>query len=198
MERYASHSRGNISVNLRTLNPLHGADNLRNHGTCGAGDLASFVASLAVSSCPRVKIAFLLLLSGNLFCPIAAERTAEQRLSEYLASKTEIGSVFAQGTLDGVDYRKFLRGAIAKDSVALSALIRYTTNGKLMGEGAESNCDILRQLLRLWGDKPFARVLAAESPKVRTAVVAAIDYAWPHPGWQPRDFPVTYRLADHD
>ena len=138
-----------------------------------------------------------LLFSASVACAIASERTAEQQLRNYLASKSEPGSVFAQGTLDGVDYRKLLRGAVDKDSASLAGIFRYTANGKLMGEGAESNCAILHQLLRLWGDAAYARVLAAESPKVRSAVIAALDYTWSHPGWQANEFPVTYRLAKH-
>jgi hypothetical protein len=132
------------------------------------------------------------------FHAIAGEPTADQQLKSYLASKSETGSVFAQGTLDGIDYRKLLSKAVTKDADALAGIFRYTANGKLMGEGAESNCDILRQLLRLWGDPAYARVLAAEPPKVRAAVIGALDYAWPHPGWQPKQFPATYRLAKHD
>ena len=138
-----------------------------------------------------------LLFSASVACAVAGEGTAEQQLRNYLASKSERGSVFAQGTLDGVDYRKLLRGAVAKDSASLAGIFRYTANGKLMGEGAESNCAILRQLLRLWGDAAYSRVLAAESPKIRSAVIGALDYAWSYPGWRSNEFPVTYRLAKH-
>lgn len=131
-------------------------------------------------------------------CAFADERPPERELQSYLTSPSERGSVFAQGTLDGVDYRKLLRGAVAKEAGSLAGIFRYTANGKLMGEGAESNCDILRQLLRLWGDKAYARVLAVQSPKVRAAVIGALDYTWPHPGWKPTQYPLTYRLAKHD
>lgn len=123
--------------------------------------------------------------------------TAEQKLRSYLISKSEPGSVFAQSALDGIDYRKFLQGALAKDAASLTGIFRYTANGKLMGEGAESNCDILRQLLLLWGDAAYSRVLAAEPPEIRSAVIAALDYAWTHPGWRSEEYPLTYRLAQH-
>ncbi len=128
---------------------------------------------------------------------IAGELTPLQRLQSYLDSPSERGSVFAQSKLDGVDYRNLLRGAVAKDSASLTGIFRYTANGKLLGEGAESNCDILYQLLHLWGDASFARVLAVEPPKVQSVVISALDYAWPHPGWQSREFSATYRLAKH-
>lgn len=145
-----------------------------------------------------MRTILLVLVLAVVSTAIAGERTAELQLKEYLTDESYTGSVFAQGKLDGIDYRKLLRGAIRRDSASLAGIFRYTANGKLMGEGAESNCDILRQLLRFWGDRAFARVLAAESLKVRIAVIAAIDYAWPHPGWQPTDFPLTFRLARHD
>ena len=141
---------------------------------------------------------FVTILFAACVCAFADGRPPEGELQTYHTSPSEGGSVFAQGTLDGVDYRKLLKGAVAKESRSLAGIFRYTANGKLMGEGAESNCDILRQLLRLWGDKAYARVLAAQSPKVRAAVIAALDYPWPHPGWKPRQFPLTYRLAKHD
>jgi hypothetical protein len=40
-------------------------------------------------------------------------------------------------------------------------------------------------LLRHLGDSFFARVLRGERAEVRTAVVQALDHAWPYPGWQP-------------
>ncbi len=144
-----------------------------------------------------MKRALLILTSFSISCAAPAERPG-RRLSYYLAMPTERGNVFAQGTLDGVDYRTLLRGAIAKDPASLTGIFRYTANGRLMGEGADTNCEILLQLLHTWGDTSYAHVLAAEPHKVRTAVVSALDYSWPSPGWQPKDFPVTYRLAKHD
>lgn len=128
----------------------------------------------------------------------AADHTPEHQLRDYLAAKTERGDVFAQGKIDGVDYRNLLRGALAKDAKSLKGIFSYTANGQLMGEGAESNCDILRQLLLFWGDTAYARVLATEPPNVRCAVISAIDYAWPYPGWPPQKFPITYGLSKHE
>jgi hypothetical protein len=151
-----------------------------------------------VRSCSRlVKTIVTILLAAGV-CAFAEEGAPERELRSYLASKSERGSVFAQGTLDGIDYRKLLRGAVAKKSASLAGIFRYTANGKLMGEGAESNCDILRQLLRLWGDAAYAHVLASEAPKVRAAVIGALDYGWHHPGWKPTQYPLTYHLAKHD
>ena len=106
-------------------------------------------------------------------------------------------TVFGQGKLDGVDYRKLLRGAVAMDAKSLSGIFRYTANGQLMGAGADDNCDILHQLLIWWGDRKFANVLSGESLKVRSAVFSAIGYAWGFPGWKPNQFPLTYALGAH-
>ena len=143
-----------------------------------------------------MRTVLLVLTLFNISCAAPAEHP-ERRLSYYLAMPTARGNVFAQGTLDGVDYRNLLRGAIAKDSVSLSGIFRYTANGHLMGEGADTNCEILLHLLHTWGDTAYANVLAAESPKVRSAVIDALDYTWSHPGWQASEFPISYRLAKH-
>ena len=143
------------------------------------------------------KTAIGFLVSAGISSAFAAERPPEQQLRVYLASRTERGNVFAQGALDHVDYRKLLHAAVAKDSLSLAGIFQYTAKGTLWGEGAESNGDILRQLLRLWGDAAYARVLAAEPPKVRAAVISALDSTWPYPGWQPKEFSTTYHLAKH-
>ena len=94
-------------------------------------------------------------------------------------------------------YRTLLRGAISRNATSLTGIFRYTANGGLAGEGADTNCEILLHLLHTWGDTAYARVLATEPPKVRAAVITAIDYSWGYPGWPSKDFPATYRLAKH-
>jgi len=141
-------------------------------------------------------VLFAAILNGG--CTTSGEPSAEKQLRSFLAAKSEAGNVFAQGTLDGIDYRKLLRGEVAKHEPSLTGIFRYTAYGKLMGEGAEDNCVILRQLLRLWGDPAYARVLAVESPKLKKAVIDALDYTWPYPGWRPAHSPKTYCLAPHD
>ena len=127
----------------------------------------------------------------------AGKRDTEERLRCWLQQPDSRGDVFSQGRLDGVDYRKLLRGAVAYDRDSLSGLFRYTTDGKLMGEGAETNCEILHLLLEHWGDSRFASALAAQPSRVRAQVIAEISYAWTYPGWQRTEFPKTYRLAPH-
>ena len=126
------------------------------------------------------------------------ERTAEETLHYWLNQPDSRGGVFSQGKLDGVDYRKLLRGAVAYDRASLVGIFRYTANGQLMGEGAETNCEILHALLEHWGDSRFAAVLSRQSKRTRRIVVAEIDYSWRYPGWQPTEFPKTYRLATHE
>src|SRR6266567_8329552 len=106
------------------------------------------------------------------------ERTAEETLHYWLQQPDSRGGVFSQGKLDGVDYRKLLRGAVAYDRASLAGLFRYTANGKLMGEGAETNCEILHDLLEHWGDATFAVTLSRQPMRVRTAVIADLDYSW--------------------
>jgi hypothetical protein len=128
----------------------------------------------------------------------AEKRKAEERLRYWLRQPDSRGGVFSQGKLDGVNYRKLLRGAVAYDDASLIGIFRYTANGRLMGEGAETNCEILHALLEHWGDSRFAAVLSREPKRVRRMVIAEIDYTWTHPGWQPNEFPKTYRLATHE
>jgi hypothetical protein len=136
-------------------------------------------------------------LSLTMFSCQQEHSLTERRLRYYLASKTEGGSVFYQAASSGVDYRQLLRGATAKDSASLAGIFRFSVEGGVMGEGAESHCEILYELLRLWGDAAYARVLSRQSPDVRAKVIADLDYQWAHPGWQATEFPITYRLAQH-
>ena len=127
----------------------------------------------------------------------ARERSAAETLRYYLAQPTSRGDVFSQGKLDGVDYRRLLRGAVAYDRASLVGIFQCTADGQLMGEGAETNCEILHALLERWGDSRFATVLSPQPPRVRKAVIAALDYSWTYPGWRSTEFPKTYRLAPH-
>ena len=140
---------------------------------------------------------YLIAASLAASCLHGQDRDPGQRLQEYLAYPDSRGSVFAQGTMDGVDYRKLLRGAIHKDRTSLVRLFQYTAHGQLMGEGYDSNADILRQLLRLWGDGAYSKVLAAQAPDVRSSVIGSLDYVWPG-GWQSTSYPKTFKLAEHD
>ncbi|MGI8570292.1 MAG: hypothetical protein ACR2KT_15200 [Methylocella sp.] len=128
---------------------------------------------------------------------LARERTAEEDLRYYLSALVSPGDVFSQGKLDGVDYRKLLRGAVAYDRHSLAGIFHYTANGRLTGEGAETNSILLHALLHHWGDARFAAVLRTESARVRKAVIAELDYGWGYPGWKSHEFPMTYRLAEH-
>ena len=138
--------------------------------------------------------AFSLMLSG--MCDAADRKGLEKSLRIHLSAKEYGGSLLHQAKLDGVNYRKHLRGAIAEDDDSLSALFRYTHNGHLMGEGAEEHAEILLKLLRFWGDREFSRVLARESQKVRKFVVSYMDSSWPE-GWKATQYPKTYRLGPH-
>src|SRR5437588_6841189 len=137
----------------------------------------------------------LALLVFPLALTYADKHEAEARLRYWLSQPDSRGGLFSQGKFDGVDYRKLLRGAVAYDRASLVGILRYTASGQLMGEGAETNCEILHALLEHWEDSHFAAVLSRQSKRVRRVVIAEIGYSWRYPGWQPTEFPKPYRLA---
>lgn len=141
----------------------------------------------------RCTIIAILLISTSF--AHAGNGKVEQRLRWWLQQPESRGDVFYQGRLDGIDYRKLLRGAVAYDRESLVVLFRYTSNGRLIGEGADTNCEILHLLLQHWGDARFATVLSEQPKRIRTQVLSNISYAWNYPGWQPTEFPRTYRLG---
>jgi hypothetical protein len=96
-----------------------------------------------------------------------------------------------------LDYSRLLEDALAKRPEGFRGLFRFTTSEAFVGAGAESHCIILRDLLRYFGDRYFSRVLRDETSEVRTAVIHALDYTWPHPGWRATEYSATYRLAKH-
>jgi hypothetical protein len=133
----------------------------------------------------------------------ARERTSEETLDYFLTVDyfedlpPRGGDVFSQGKLDGVDYRKLLRGAVAYDRRSLVGIFRYTATRQLRVLGAEENCSILHALLEHWGDSRFASVLRAQPLRVREAVIAMLDHSWRYPGWRSHEFPNTFQLAKH-
>jgi hypothetical protein len=146
----------------------------------------------------RVPSTVLALMLLPLALAYASKREAGERLYWWLQQPGSHGGVFAQGRLDGVDYRKLLRGAVAYDRQSLTSIFGYTMNGQLMGDGADTNCEILHLLLEYWGDSRFASVLARQPRRARRRIIAEIEYDWTYPGWKPTEFPKTYRLAPHE
>ncbi len=104
----------------------------------------------------------------------------------------------AAGKHVGIDYPRALDRAIAKDPAGLATLFRFTTSHWYVGAAAESHDGIILGLLQRWGDQDFARVLRVQPRRARKAVVDAIDYSFPYPGWRPTQFPLTYSLAPHE
>lgn len=98
----------------------------------------------------------------------------------------------------GIDYRRSLDRAIHGDSAGLSTLFQFTVSDGFVGAAAESHCSILLGLLQRWGDSRFAHALRMQQSRVRKAVIDAIDYSYPYPGWRPSEFPRTYALAQHE
>ena len=103
-----------------------------------------------------------------------------------------------QAAQAGVDYAEAYRQAKSGDSKALSVLFKVTD--KLDGAGAEEHSGNLQGLLKINGDTAFAAVLAAESKKVREAVIDALDFGFiviqRQQNWS-KSFPSTYRLGLH-
>ena len=79
----------------------------------------------------------------------------------------------------------------------MRALFRFTISEAFVGAGADQHCEVLQDLLRLWSDSSYARELSKETPKIREAVIAALDYHC-DPDWNSRKFPATYTLAKHE
>lgn len=89
------------------------------------------------------------------------------------------GSIFTQAKLDGIDYRSVLQSAIKLNEKALISLFAM----KFMGEGGETHCANLKNLLKLCGDDQFSKVVAKQPAEIRDLVVGSIDYAWADPKW---------------
>ena len=99
--------------------------------------------------------------------------------------------------ITGFDYRKYRNKAEHKDAAALRALFRFTVSNAFIGAGADQHCDVLQDLLQLWGDHAYARELGKETPKIRAAVISSLDYR-SDPDWKSQKFPATYALAKHE
>jgi hypothetical protein len=94
----------------------------------------------------------------------------------------------------GIDYAHSLDRAIAGDPAGLAALFRFTDSGWFDGAAAEGHCVILLGLLQRLGDRRFSRVLRAQKPAIRKAVVTAIS-SFSDPMRKPREFPLTNASA---
>jgi len=124
----------------------------------------------------------LLTLSG---CSLATAEPsphqieAKRSLEEAVQMEECGGSIYAQVKVAGIDYRTTLRSAIDLDHKALISLFAM----KFMGEGGETHCANLRDLMKLWGDAQFAKIVATQPAEIRDLVVSNIDYAWADPEW---------------
>jgi hypothetical protein len=144
---------------------------------------------------PGMKtFAFLLLLS---VLPALTE-AREPRPTAKSILRTEGGAAAGTARLAQFPYQLHLKSAALRQDGGLRQLFRFTETKGYIGSGAEAHSAILRDFLRFWGDREFARVLRTESPQTRLAVIGALDYTWPYPGWTETEFPRTYRLARHE
>jgi hypothetical protein len=109
-----------------------------------------------------------------------------------------VTNAYRRGKRVGIDYLRVLNRAIENDPAGLDPLFRFTVSDGFVGAAAENHCLILLGLLQRLGDSPFAKVLRYQTRHVRKAVIDAIDYAFPYPAWNPRQFPITYSLAPHE
>ena len=99
------------------------------------------------------------------------------------------GGIYAQARLDGIAYRPILLRAINLDENALGELFEMN----FMGEGGETHCGNLLQLMILWGDARFSCVLSKQPSKTKERVIGLIDYAWSEPTWTA--YPKTLALS---
>jgi hypothetical protein len=139
----------------------------------------------------RVTIAALIMSSPQTWALDPSPSAAQLR--EWSAGECVIA-----GAHVGIDYARALSAAIAKEPDGLAALFRFTTTEWFMGAAAENHCAIIVGLLQRWGDRDFARLLRKQPARVRKAVIDAIDYSFPYPGWKRTQFPRTYALAEHE
>jgi hypothetical protein len=142
--------------------------------------------------CMKIQLTVLLYLITSSF--VMAELTpkqAEAKMSLEKVAKMEEydGSIYAQARHDKIDYRPILKRAINLEKPALISLFGM----QFMGEGGETHCEILKDLMILWGDEKFATVLGEQPKKVREIVVSSIDYAWADPSWA--SYPKTLALS---
>ena len=137
---------------------------------------------------------FFFVLSGLL--AFASEQDPKPTAKSIL--KEDGGYAPHTAKLTNFPYRQYLRAAVRKREAGLRQLFRFTDTESFIGAGAESHAAVLRDFLRYWGDREFSRALRKETPKVRQAVIWALDYTWPYPGWQETEYPRTHRLASHE
>ncbi len=116
-------------------------------------------------------------LSASEYTPRQIE--ARRSLEETAQMEAHGGSIYAQAKADGIDYRPILRNAIDFDQEALISLFEM----KFMGEGGETHCANLKDLMMLWGDDQFSKVVETQPPEVRDLVIGSIYYAWSDPEW---------------
>jgi hypothetical protein len=131
-----------------------------------------------------MKILIISLLTSATCFLAGAELTpsqieARRSLEETAQMEAYGGSIYAHAKADGIDYRPILRSAIGLDQKALISLFAM----KFMGEGGETHAANLKDLMKLWGDDPFAKVVARQPAEIRDLVVSNIDYAWADPEW---------------
>ncbi len=119
--------------------------------------------------------------------PIQVE--AKRSLEAAAQMEEHRGSIVAQARFDEIDYRPILKRATNLDKKALVSLFTM----KFMGEGGETHCAILQNLMKLWGDTRFAEVLASQPKEIRDLVVSSIDYSWVDPDWI--SYPKTLALS---
>ncbi len=84
----------------------------------------------------------------------------------------------------GIDYRGATERAIRGEPSGLAELFRYTVIGEMDGAAGEGHSAVLLGLLQRWGDRHFARVLRAQKPAIRKAVIDTLPLS-------PGKFPLT-------
>lgn len=137
-----------------------------------------------------ITIALLASISKLALAELTPFQEAAKRKLEATSQMEEYrGSVYAQAKIDGIDYRSVIKKATSHDRKALESLfaLRFT------GEGAETHCSILLDLMRFWGDAKFAEALATQTKEIRDLVIGSIDYSWADPEWP--SFPLTLALS---
>jgi hypothetical protein len=117
-------------------------------------------------------------------------------------ARSDTGLVFKiaieQAAVVGIDYKRALARASAGNAIALSEIFKATP--QMDGGGATFNASKLRELLDLFGDCRFSRILGRQSRKTKEAVTDALDFYFKlneqRRNWS-REYPRTFGLGSH-
>jgi hypothetical protein len=91
------------------------------------------------------------------------------------------------------DYASVLKRAASRDRQALERLFAITAAGHWDAAGAEFHDSHMREILAVWGDTDFSRVLSRQPFGIRRAVGRSLS--WPEESEFREHFPLTHAVT---